>query len=207
MEAELLQELVAAWQGAEVPLERQQFLLAKLRADQELRQALVGEIRMIGMVRTVTASEPRWLSLADILGREPGYDSEMVLLESRMSGHLAKAESPIVPAWWRPAAIAAIIIVAMLAIVAGWLLYINRSKSRPVADTQTLAVAIEVRNCEWENTETMKPILNSAVSACEWQIFTAKTIAFLPAARVRYCSTTLPRTFGTSQSEASSAFT
>lgn len=180
MEAEILQELVAAWQGAEVPVERQQFLLAKLRADQELRQALVGEIRMIGMVRTVTSSEPRWLSLADILGREPGYDSQMVLLEERMSGHLAKSESPIVPAWWRPAAIAAIIIVAMLAIVAGWLLLNDRSKSRPVADTQTLAVAVEVHNCEWENAETQKPILNSSVSAGRLRLRSGElTLAFL----------------------------
>ncbi len=180
METSELQELLAGWQGMELPPERQEHLLKRLREDRDLRKALVGEIRIVSMSRTVMAAEPRWLALADELGRDPGYDSQMQLMESGIHEKLAGESSPIVPAWWRPAAIIASAVGAILLIIAGWLYFENASGRHPVDDTATLAVAVLVDGCEWEVGGSQKPILNSAVHAGTLKIHRGEiSLAFL----------------------------
>lgn len=160
-----LQDLIAGWQGAELPESRKEELLAKLREDRGLRRSVVGEIRMIAMTRTVTAAEPRWLALADELGRDPGYDSQMQLLESTIQQKISFEEAPIVPRWWKPAAIVATGLVALL-LAGGIWWWIASSKNRRVVDTSTtLAVATALQDCEWEIGSDQKPVLNSAVHA------------------------------------------
>ena len=165
MNSEELQELLAGWQGMELPQDRQEHLLARLREDQGLRKALVGEIRIISMARTVQAAEPRWLALADELGRDPGYDSQMQLMEMGIRGQLTDEISPIVPAWWKPAAIIASVGVGILAAAASWLWFGNQSNRHAVDDSATLAVAVMVDGCDWNIGSGQKPILNSAVHA------------------------------------------
>src|SRR5207248_9074815 len=64
-----LRELLAAWLGEEDPsAERRRILLNRLREDAAFRRAFIDEIRLLGMLKVVQASEPRWLRLEDELG-------------------------------------------------------------------------------------------------------------------------------------------
>ncbi len=117
------------------------------------------------MARTVTAAEPRWLALAEELGRDPGYDSQMQLMESGIFEKLSKENSPIVPSWWKLAVIIASVVGLIFVLVAGWLYYENQSGRHAVDDSATLAVAVLVDGCDWELGSSQKPILNSAVHA------------------------------------------
>jgi hypothetical protein len=64
-----LQTLLALWLGDHDPGEgRRQALLARLRSDAAFRQKFVEEIRLLGMLRAVQSSEPRWLRLEDESG-------------------------------------------------------------------------------------------------------------------------------------------
>jgi hypothetical protein len=64
-----LQDLLALWLGDHDPgATRRDALLARLRDDGDFRQAFVEEIRLLGMLRAVQSSEPRWLRLEDEVG-------------------------------------------------------------------------------------------------------------------------------------------
>lgn len=160
-----LRDLIAGWQGAELSDARKEELLEKLRSDKALRKAVVGEIRMIAMTRTVTAAEPRWLALADELGRDPGYDSQLQLLETVIKQKITLEDAPIVPRWWKPAAIVATTLVALLLFGGVWWWIDSLKKSRAVDAAATLAVATSVQDCEWELSSGQKPVLNSSVHA------------------------------------------
>jgi hypothetical protein len=64
-----LQALLALWLGDHDPGEdRRAALLARLRSDAAFRQTFVEEIRLLGMLRAVQSSQPRWLRLEDESG-------------------------------------------------------------------------------------------------------------------------------------------
>jgi hypothetical protein len=74
-----LQDLLALWLGDHDPGEaRRGALLARLVSDDAFRRAFVEEIRLLGMVRAVQSSEPRWLRLEDEAGwsARQGADAE-----------------------------------------------------------------------------------------------------------------------------------
>jgi hypothetical protein len=64
-----LRDLLMAWLGGEDPgEERRDALLERLRTDAAFRQAFVDEIRLLGMLKAVQTSHPRWLRLEDVIG-------------------------------------------------------------------------------------------------------------------------------------------
>jgi hypothetical protein len=64
-----LQDLLGLWLGDHDPgPERREALLARLRGDDAFRAAFVEETRLLGMLRAVQSSEPRWLQLEDLIG-------------------------------------------------------------------------------------------------------------------------------------------
>ncbi|SIO59512.1 Concanavalin A-like lectin/glucanases superfamily protein [Singulisphaera sp. GP187] len=63
-----LQELLTAWMSGEVEPARYDQLLARIREDSEFRKAFVEEIRLLGMLKAVQSSQPRWLQLEDEIG-------------------------------------------------------------------------------------------------------------------------------------------
>jgi hypothetical protein len=119
-----LQDLLAAWHGAEGGSEgRRAQLLARLRADAPFREAFIGEIRMLGMLKAVQAPEPRWLELGEELGRHRGKSQETEAPDDFADAVMRKINAP--PRWvwvgippWAMAAIAAAI--PILAGVAFW---------------------------------------------------------------------------------------
>ena len=64
-----LQDLLTAWlDDKDFDEQRYAALLARLREDVAFRQTFIDEIRLLGMLKVVQSSEPRWLRLEDELG-------------------------------------------------------------------------------------------------------------------------------------------
>jgi hypothetical protein len=63
-----LVDLLSAWLGAELEAARRDQLIARLRRDDAFQRSFVDEIAMLGMIKVVQATEPRWLRLQDELG-------------------------------------------------------------------------------------------------------------------------------------------
>jgi hypothetical protein len=61
-------DLLSGWRGEPLDPARQQHLLERLRRDDAFQQSFIDEIHMLGMIRVVQSTEPRWLRLHDELG-------------------------------------------------------------------------------------------------------------------------------------------
>jgi hypothetical protein len=70
-----LQDLLAAWHGADVDDARQLVLLDKLRQNEELRARFAEEVTILSELKTVHYAAPRWLRVSDSLGW--GNEEEM----------------------------------------------------------------------------------------------------------------------------------
>ena len=64
-------DLIAACRGADLGPDRREQLLSRLREDNAFQQAFVDEMVMLGMLKAVQSTEPRWLRLQDELGWGP----------------------------------------------------------------------------------------------------------------------------------------
>jgi hypothetical protein len=66
MDQDLL-DLLSALKGEGEPIDdaRREELLARLRGDDAFRQLFVAQIHLLGMLKAVQATEPRWLLLED----------------------------------------------------------------------------------------------------------------------------------------------
>ena len=168
-----LQDLLAAWLGMELSPERQAALLQRLRDEPAFRRAVADEIHMMGMQRAVLSQEPRWLRLADELGRAeppPGLAG----LEARLGPMLAEASSPFVSAWWRPAALAATVIILVLSAVFGAYFL-----SRPAGTAQQLAAVVNTDNVEWGRGFGMRPEQHEVIGAGRLNLRSGRvTLAF-----------------------------
>jgi hypothetical protein len=138
MDQDLL-ELLSAWQGEEIDPGRRDQLLERLRQDEAFQQAFVAEIRMLGMIKVVQATEPRWLRLQDELGWGSGERVAEAELEDALMQRVRGI--PIRPARrWKPwhLAAAAILLVAAL----GWLAWpTGRGKAPATAPVAAAAGA------------------------------------------------------------------
>ena len=137
-----LTDLLAAWTGGDLPPERAEALRSRLQADEALRRAFAEEIALLGRLRAVQSTEPRWLRLEDELGAaRPERDFEAGVME-------ALPPRPARP--WRFAAAAA----AVLGLAA--LLW---AVARPVPPPAgpALAAAVELEGVEWEPGQGQRP--------------------------------------------------
>jgi hypothetical protein len=140
-----LQDLLALWLGDHDPgPERREALLARLRGDEGFRRAFVEEIRLLGMLRAVQSSEPRWLRLEDLIGwsARQGEDVEALAQKVVCAGRRRLRTRRL--ARWSALAAA-----AMLAAAGLWLAL---RPSRPGAQPAgiELATAIRVEDVRWE---------------------------------------------------------
>ena len=83
-----LRDLLSAWLGGEIDAARGDELLARVARDEAFRQAFVAEIRMLGMLRAVQSTEPRWLRLEDELGWSADEPAGGETLEDRVGRRL-----------------------------------------------------------------------------------------------------------------------
>ncbi len=111
-----LRDLLAAWLGDEGPgVERRAALLDRLRRDQAFRAAFLDEVRLLGMLKVVQSSEPRWLRLEDELGWSGHARTDPVSLEERVlraAGVRPRRRRPGL--WVLGAAAAALVALAVL---------------------------------------------------------------------------------------------
>jgi hypothetical protein len=78
---EQLKALLAAWLSDEADPESLAPLLERLEADEEFRRDFVAEILLMGQLKVVQASEPRWLQLEDAIGgRQQTADLESCVM-------------------------------------------------------------------------------------------------------------------------------
>jgi hypothetical protein len=162
-----LQDLLAFWRGDRDPGDaRRDALLARLRADADFRQAFVEEIRMLGMLRAVQASEPRWLRLEDEIGwtARPGGDVEALAQAVVRAGRRRFHRRRL--ARWAAGVAAALLLVGALVTV------VQRDpgpapdpgSEAPAAGTE-IATAIRVEDVRWEPGEGANPAEGTVVTA------------------------------------------
>lgn len=173
--SEDLHEIIAAWFGEEVPDERREALLQRLREDAAFRSEFVTELRTFAMLHAVQAPEPRWLALQDVLGMEtPKSDSA----EERIRDAIRAQPRPFVASWWRPLAAMAACLAAVFAV----LLLMKPSRPAMAANPnrEHLAVAVRVDHVRWDAAQMNAPQAGGLVSAGDLRFGSGKlTLAFL----------------------------
>jgi concanavalin A-like lectin/glucanase superfamily protein len=170
-----LQDLLALWLGDHDPgPERREALLARLRGDEAFRRAFVEEVRLLGMLRAVQSSEPRWLRLEDAIGWSAGCPADVEALAQRV---VQKGRR-----WFRTrrlirwsAAAAAIVV----AVAAG--LFLGLRPTGPTGSTESgleLATLIKVEDVRWEG-DGPRPAEGSVLSAGRLRLQSGRlTLAF-----------------------------
>ena len=61
-----LQTLLSAWLANELDLSTLAPILIRLKSDDEFRKDFVAEVAMLGQLKAVQSSEPRWLELEEV---------------------------------------------------------------------------------------------------------------------------------------------
>lgn len=149
-----LRELLAVWLGQEDPGdERRAVLLARLREDTAFRQMFLDEIRLLGMLKVVQSSEPRWLRLEDELGWSAGERDISAQLEERVMREVTAPQirgmasqtvrRPQRPAWWAITGIAAAVLFLSLV---SWL---RREEKYLPAPPLQLGTVVRLDDVHW----------------------------------------------------------
>jgi hypothetical protein len=143
-----LQDLLALWLGDHDPgAARRDALLVRLRGDDAFRRAFVEEVRLLGMLRAVQSSEPRWLRLEDLIGWSAPRGADVEALAQRVVREGARRRR--VRRLMRGSAVAAAVLVAV-----GLFLALHPDKppepARPAPAGTEQATAIRVEDVCWE---------------------------------------------------------
>lgn len=161
-----LQDLLAAWHGADVRGARRRELLGMLRADVDFRRRFAEEITILSEVRAVQSTVPRWLRVADSLGWETSPPDESgedpddtdAAFEARVLRRI-KGEclgpagaAPRRFRWWPYAAAALVLLGATLKFAGSWQRQplATGNDAPPVADNQPLAVLVGSVDARWQ---------------------------------------------------------
>jgi hypothetical protein len=113
-----LRDLLSAWRGSDFDEDCCAELLERLRRDEEFRRAFVEETRLLGMLKTVQSSQPRWLLLEDELGWSADERAAKSTLEQRVMRHIQDdPRTPTIGAWKLAALVAAVFLIGLLLLV------------------------------------------------------------------------------------------
>jgi hypothetical protein len=173
-----LQDLLAVWLGDHDPGEtRREALLERLRRDHDFRRTFVEELRLLGMLRAVQSSEPRWLRLEDEMGWSVGQRADVEALVRQV---LQEGDRLIrLRRWLRWATALAAIVVLVVGLYVAWKQ--AGSSNEVVSQAQPaieLATAIKVQDVCWEP-DSPAPTAGSVVTSGRLRLRSGRlTLAF-----------------------------
>ncbi len=158
-----LRDLLMIWTGAEVEESRREELLRRVRDDAAFRRAFVDEITMLGKLKAVQSSDPRWLRLEDELGWGEEGPSAGLGLEDAVALRLADEPLPRGMRrrrWPRSASAAALLLAVGLGLVLGawWRRPVPSPRPVPGAG-QALAVVVELSGATWDAPTGRPPVV------------------------------------------------
>ncbi|HLJ93503.1 MAG TPA: LamG domain-containing protein [Gemmataceae bacterium] len=175
-----LRDLLAAWLSEEEPSEeRRVALLARLREDAAFRRAFIDEIRLLGMLKVVQSSEPRWLRLED----ELGWSVEERATVDSLSHRVLEAARP--RSRWRRSGQRWLAVAAAALVALSIYPFLRPGKTPetkgtvPVENPVELATAVKLDNVEWEPGEGLQPEVGGIVTAGRLHLRSGRlTLAF-----------------------------
>lgn len=133
-----LQDALIAWQGGELPTDRADALLEKLRSEAAFRQQFVTQVWTLSLTQVAQAPDPRWLALHEELGLSmPAPSVAQDSFEESLMKTVRREPLRFVNAWWRRAATLA---AAAVVVLAAMLLTRQEVESRKDRAAETLAV-------------------------------------------------------------------
>lgn len=149
-----LRDLLAACRGGEFDEARSAELLQRLRRDEAFRRAFVEETRLLGMLKAVQSTEPRWLLLEDELGWSTDQRASETALEKRVMRQIQDAPRSRGVVWMRAALVAAVLLIGLL-----WFLPPRRPQEPSGASINPAYVAVVVRldGAQWESLDGPQP--------------------------------------------------
>jgi hypothetical protein len=178
-----LRDLLAAWLGEEdANEERRTILLDRLREDAAFRRAFIDEIRLLGMLKVVQASEPRWLRLED----ELGWSAQERASVEALSDQVLEAARPRLR--WRKIdrwlAGAAVILVALGVYALLRPGNVQEAETAPSSNHPVeLATAVKLDSVEWDGTDGLQPAEGDIVTAGRLRLRSGRlTLAFFSGA-------------------------
>lgn len=143
-----LSELMCVWVGTAVPEHRRDALLQRLRTDAAFRQAFVSEVRVLGMLKVVRASPPRWLRLEELLGWSADEPDDVPrALADAVAARIRDLPIPgplPAPARRRRWALAVLLLIGALAAVIP-----HEPRREPPPSREVVAVALNLTGAEW----------------------------------------------------------
>lgn len=135
-----LQDLLIAWTGGDLEPERCAGLFARLEQDEAFAKAFADELWMLGKVKAVQTTEPRWLRLEDEIGWTAAERPDRL--------RAAITDGPRSRAWWCRAVPLAGAAAALLAVTVAWWALTPATVTPPVtplvADQMAAAPLAEV---------------------------------------------------------------
>jgi len=150
MEADVRDALIA-WQGGELPPDRAEALLARLRSDAEFRRAFAEEAWTLSLARVAQGPAPRWLALHEELGLTSATQAatddrrEKALLTA-----IRRESVRFVNIGWRRAAYGLMAAAAALAL---FVAFLSSRQRRAEVKPQMLALVVQSQNAVWKNRE------------------------------------------------------
>jgi hypothetical protein len=164
-------DLLSAWQGEELDPNRREQLVERLRSDAAFQESFIDEIRMLGTIKVVQATEPRWLRLQD----ELGWGSAKRPAESDLEDALMRRIDSLPRRRWPGLRSLGVGAAAVLAVAA--LGVLSRPKkpepaSRPVAVARSaevrpvggLAMVVKLDAVRWDRDQKLVPVEGSILA-------------------------------------------
>jgi hypothetical protein len=164
MDQDLL-DLLAGWRGGDgLDDTRRAELLARLRGDEAFRRVFVEEIRLLGMLKAVQSTDPRWLVLEDELGWSADERAAAIPLEERVLQHLQDRPRSRKFGRWQWGAAAAVVLLAAAAL----LFWPWGGRELPVPAQSTppyVAVVVKLDGAQWEPASGPRPSEGTPLTA------------------------------------------
>ncbi len=175
-------DLILAWRGGELPPARCDELIARLESDDLFLQSFVEEIRLLGMLKAVQSTEPRWLALHEALGwgnlqSGSAEDADEDSIMQGLEGHSPRRFTRV--GLWRSVAIAATLLVAAL----GWFAWSKGVVGGghwnwpvPVKPGNELAVLTKLSDVKWETPNGQGPAEGELLSSGRFRVRSGQAI-------------------------------